>query len=241
MPMRSRALSDEGRRLYLSDVRRRRSPNWARRLVYHLFHTEYDDRLCDVVCKCRQSTQALAAQFCRSDIRERLEAGIMHTIRLILTRDRKRVKKRHVLRSFRFFRDVMEQAHRYQDHQTAHMMYLALTHPAIANLNLKMRKKDTELLERVGQTYGEPTYSKHVQFWRSVRSDHVLPSLIAFHIYITRRDFMGRRYEADEAREMMDIFQYLEHNPDEVLPLYSQKRLTDTKVIELSKKLKYLI
>lgn len=235
--MRSRALSDEGRRLYLSDVGRRRSPNWARRLVYHLFHTEYDDRLYDVVCKCRQSTQALAADFCGPDIRERLEAGILHTIRLILTRDRKRVKKRHVLRSFRFFRDVMEQAYRYHDHQTAHMMYLALTHPAIANLNLKIRKKDMELLDHVGQTYGEPSYAKHVQFWRTVRSDHVLPSLIAFHIYITRRDFMGRHHEADEARNMMDLFQFLEHDPEDILPLYSQKKLSDEEMLTLSTKI----
>ena len=237
--MRNRALSDEGFKLYLHGTQPPRRRFWARRLVCGLFHTEYDNRLCDVVCQCRQSSQALAAQFQCPNIRERLDAGILHTIRLILTRDAKKVKKRHVIRSFRFFVDVMEKAHQYHDHQTAHMLYLALTHPAIANLHLKMRRKDAELLQRVGDTYGRPSYHKHIAFWRSVREQHALPSLIAFHTYITRRDFMGKRYEADEARDMMDIYQYLEHNPDEILPLYSQKRLTNKQVIEFSKKLNF--
>ena len=234
--MRRRALSDEGLQLYLHGATPTRPRHWTRKLVCSLFHSHYDDHLYDVVCKCRASTQALAAQFHRPEMRERLDAAILHTIRIILTRDHKKVKKRHVVRSVRFFTDVMDHAYRRHDHQTAHMLYLALTHPAIANLKLKPRRNDSELLARVGQTYGEPTYQKHVHFWRGVRSDHVLPSLIAFHIFVTRRDFAGRHDQAREAREMMDIFQYLEHDPRAILPLYSQARLTDTQVHTLSRK-----
>jgi hypothetical protein len=234
--MRKRALSDEGLHLYLNGIVYNPPRHWTRRLVCSLFHSDYDDRLEDVIWRCRNSTQALAAQFNQPNMRERLDAGILHTIRIILTRDNKRVRRRHLLRSFRFFTDVMRRAYYEQDHQTAHMLYLALTHPAIANLNIKPRKKDPEIFEAIKKAYGAPTYYKHIHFWRGVRSDSILPSLIAFKIFITRREFMGRHLEAVEARDMINIFQYLEHNPDEVLPLYSQKRLNNKTLLDLAKK-----
>lgn len=233
--MRKRALSDEGLHLYLNGVLSQPPRHWTRKLVCSLFHSDYDDRLEDVVNRCRYSTQALAAQFNHPDMRERLDAGILHTIRIILTRDDKRVHRRHLLRSFRFFTDVMRQAYKQQDHQTAHMLYLSLTHPAIANLKLHLRKKDPPLFEEIKQAYGAPSYKKHIDFWRGVRTDSILPSLIAFHIYITRRDFMARDLEAEEARDMINIFEYLEHNPDDILPLYSQHRLTNKELLTLSK------
>ena len=233
--MRKRTLSDEGLNLYLHGTIEHRPRHWTRKLVCTLFHSDYDDRLEDVVDQCRESTKALAAQFNQSNIRERLDAGILHTIRLILTRDEKKVKKRHVIRSYRFFMDVMKRAFEQHDHQTAHMLYLALTHPAIHNLNLKKRKKDPELLDMVGNNYGAPIYKKHIEFWRTVRTDNILPSLIAFEIYITRRRFMGRDAEVKDAADMIGIFQYLEHNPLLMLPLYNQRRLTNKQLSELAK------
>ncbi len=231
--MRKRALSDEGLHLYLNGVLSQPPRHWTRKLVCSLFHSDYDDRLEDVVFRCRASTKALAAQFNQQNMRERLDAGILHTIRIILTRDDKRVRKRHVLHSFRFFTDVMRRAYKQQDHQTAHMLYLTLTHPAIVNLKLKPRKKDPVLFDEVKQAYGAPSYQKHIDFWRQVRTDSILPSLIAFQIYITRREFMAWDLEAVEAREMINIFEYLEHNPDDILPLYSQKRLNNKSLLTL--------
>lgn len=234
--MRKRALSDEGIHLYLNGIVSNSPRHWTRKLVCSLFHSDYDDRLEDVVWRCRDSTRALAAQFNHPNMRERLDAGILHTIRIILTRDDKRVHRKHLLRSFRFFTDVMRRAHEQQDHQTAHMLYLALTHPAIVNLNLKARKKDPSLFDKVKRAYGAPTYQKHIEFWRGVRTDAILPSLIAFKIYITRREFQARDLEAVEAREMINIFEFLEHNPDDILPLYSQKRLNNKTLLELAEK-----
>jgi len=129
-------------------------------------------------------------------------------------------------------RNALEQ----QDHQTVHMLYLALTHPAIVNLNLKARKKDPALFKELKKAYGAPTYQKHIDFWRGVRTDAILPSLIAFKIYITRREFQARDLEAVEARDMINIFEFLEHNPDDILPLYSQKRLNNKTLLELAEK-----
>ena len=236
--MRKRALSDEGLHLYLNGTVSNPQMHWTRKLVCSIFHSDYDNRLEAVVRQCRASTQALAAQFNQPNMRERLDAGILHTIRIILTRDDKRVRKRHVLRSFRFFTDVMRQAYNHQDHQTAHMLYLALTHPAIANLHLKTRKRDLALFDKVKRAYDAPTYQKHIDFWRGVRTDSILPSLIAFKIYITRREFQARDLEAAEARDMINIFELLEHNPEDILPLYSQLRLNNNTLLELATKFK---
>ena len=232
--MRKRTLSNEGFHLYLNRTASRKPANWARRLVYNLFHSEYDDRLEDVVYKCRESTKAVLAEFDDADIRERLDAGISHTIRLVLTRDNKKVKKRHVQRSFRFFMDVMRVSYKAEDHQTAHMLWLSLTHPAIHNLQLTMPKWGDALLCEIEQCYGMPLYEKHIHYWRSVRTDTPLPSLIAFHTFIARREFAGNGEEAKEAREMMDIFKYLEYCPDAVLPIYRQQPMSKKEMTRLS-------
>ena len=48
----------------------------------------------------------------------------------------------------------------------------------------------------------------------------VLPSVIAFHTFVQRRKFMHRDLEAQEAIDFMEIFQYLEHDPQDILPVY---------------------
>lgn len=233
--MRKRTLSNEGLHLYLNCTIPPKKKHWTRRLVCNLFHSDYDDRLDDVVYKCRESTKAVLAEFDHPDIRERLDAGISHTIRLILTRDDKKVKARHIERSFRFFMDVMRVAYKREDHQTAHMIWLSLTHPAIDNLQLKMPKWGNALFDDIENFYGTPLYEKHIKYWTTVRTDNPLPSLIAFHRFITRREFAGKMEEAQYAREMMDIFKYLEHSTDDILPIYRQKKLSKKEMTHLSK------
>ena len=73
--------------------------------------------------------------------------------------------------------------------------------------------------------YGSPVYDKHIQYWRSVRTDNILPSIIAFNIFISRMECIGRHEEAKDATEMMDIFKYLEYGKSSILPIYNQKKL----------------
>ena len=186
--MRSRTLSDEGIRLYLHGITPPRPKGWARRLVCGLFTSDYDERLFDVVQKCYESTLALAARFDEPNIRERLDSAVVHTVRLILSNDNKKVNKRHVLKSFRFFMDVMSRSLEREDHQTAHMLYLILTHPTIRKLKLKMRKKDTELFEGIEFVYGPPLY-EHIHYMSSVRSDDV-PLFDCF-IFIFQGETLG--------------------------------------------------
>jgi|MDSY01.2.fsa_nt_gb hypothetical protein len=235
--MRSRALSDEGVRLYLHGISPSRSGSWARGLVCGIFTTDYDERIFEVVQKCYESTMALAAAFDEPNMRARLDLAVVHTVRLMLSNDGKSVKKRQVRKSFRFFMDVMVQSLRREDHQTVHMLYLALTHRAIVNTSLKMRKKDTELLEQISCMYGPPIYENHVKYMSSAMSDHILPSLIAFQIYISRREFKGQNDLANAAREFMTIYKYLEHNPKDILPLYNQELMSTKQIGKLSNRL----
>ena len=147
--MRNRTLSNDGMYLYLNGVVNDRPRNWAQKLIYNLFHSDYDVRLEGVVHECRESTKALCAKFNSENIHMKIDSGILHTIRLILTRDNKKIKKRHVEKSFRFFLDVMRVAFDQNDNQTAHMMYLALTHPTMTKLDIKIPKRASSLFEKM--------------------------------------------------------------------------------------------
>lgn len=210
--MRKRTLSDEGLHLYLNATAPSRPRRWYQYLICNLFHSDYDERLYDVVWKCRESTKALCADFSNPRLTDHLEAAVHNTIQLILSGPTRRQRDK----DFRFFADVMHRAFQDQDHQTAHMLYTTLTRP----MDVRRPQKIQDWLEAIGAFYGAPSYKRHVQFWRTVRGDQTLPSVIAFHTFIKRRRFMGRNDEVDEATEYMDIFQYLDHDKKALLNIY---------------------
>ena len=207
--MRKRSLSTDGRQLYL-DSSEFRSRKWYQRLFYNLFSTDYDERLFDVVNKSRLSTRALCAHFCDPKLSLWLDAAIYNTINLIIQQKS----------DYNFFLDVMIASFKKYDHQTAHLMYLVLTNTALDKLNIKKPKRAAANLLRLANVYGAPSYEKHVHFWRSVRSDSVLPSVIAFHNFVRRRQFMKRFLDAQEAIDFMEIYKYLEYNKNDILPVY---------------------
>ena len=208
--MRKRSLSDNGVQLYLAAIQPPRQ--WYRRLICNLFHSDYDDRMFSVLCKSRKSTQALCAEFLNPTLSRKLDAGIHNTIHLILNQQR----------DFSFFLDVMWAAFQKKDHQTAHMLYIALTDKALDGIRIP--KRGPLWFEAIANEYGSPIYEKHIHYWRNVRTDNVLPSVIAFHNFVRRRQFMMRDFEAQEAIDFMVIFQYLEHDPNDVLPVYQNKK-----------------
>ena len=59
--------------------------------------------------------------------------------------------------------------------------------------------------------------------WRNVRTDQIWPSLIAFDTFIKRRTFMNQHLDVKEAKEYMDIYKYLDHDKDAILPVYKNK------------------
>jgi len=206
--MRKRSLSDEGMHLYLNATLQKRPKRWYQLLICNLFHSDYDDRMFSVLEKSRNSTRAICAEFGQPQLTAKLDACVVNTVNTIL-------KQKN---DFRFFLDVMWSAYQQQDHQTAHMLYLALTNNSLKHI--KWPKRAPAWFQEMLECYGAPIYEKHVHYWRSVRSDNVLPSVIAFHTFVQRRKFMQRDFEAQEAIDFMEIFQYLEHDPQDILPVY---------------------
>jgi len=228
--MRKRCLSQEGLHLFLDGYQTRRSGSFFRRLFYTLFHTDYDDHLFTVVLKCRESSKAILARASDNDIEPRLKASVTHTVKIILSKDNKKTTGKYCRQNYRFFFDVMRESYQNKDHQTAHMIWLALRSIQKPEANAKQK----ELLQEMEHFYGSPVYQKHIDYWRGVRSDAELPSLIAFNTYIRRRNFAGRFEEVKEAKEMIDIFQFLEHNPYDILPIYNQEPLTKYQMKQLT-------
>lgn len=217
--MRKRSLSDDGIHLYLNAIRTTRNKRWYQHLICNLFHSDYDERLYDVVLTCRESSKALAAYFDQLNISECTQTAINNTIKLILNAPTKRQREKYL----KFFIDVMEKSFKEQDHQTAHMLYTALTRPHIAHI--RRSKKYDSHFEKIASTYGAPSYQKHIHFWRTVRTDQILPSLIAFDTFIKRRSFMNRHLDVKEAKEYIEIYKYLEHDKNAILPVYKYKKL----------------
>ena len=124
----------------------------------------------------------------------------------------------------------MRESYQNKDHQTAHMICLALRSIQKPEPTAKQR----ELLQEMEHFYGMPVYQKHIHYWRGVRTDDELPSLIAFNTYIRRRKFAGRFEEVNEAKEMIEIFQFLEPSHDDILPIYNQEPLTKYQLKQLT-------
>ena len=214
--MRTRTLSNEARLLYLNATAPARPRKWYQVLVYTLFHSDYDDRVEEVVCTSRKSTKALCAEFENPKLREYLRAAVCQTVELI----RESSAARQRVQDWKFFAQVMQTAFKEEDHQTAHMLYCALTHPYLCDIDVP--KKMVAWFEKIGAHYGAPVYEKHVHFWRTVRTDQILPSVIAFDTFRRRRRFMGRMREVEEVNEHMELFKYLEHDKQDLLPVYTR-------------------
>ena len=210
----------KGLQLFLTATAR---PNkWYRNLICNVFHSQYDDKIFEALQKSRKSTQALCADF--PNCKLKLDNGIQNTINIISTQQS----------DYKFFLDLMWSAFEQEDHQTAHMLYIVLTDQTLKHI--PRPKRATEWFEKIHSFYGGPIYTKHIHYWRSVRSDTVLPSIIAFDTFIARRMFMKRYTEVQEARQFMEIFQFLEYDSIDVLPIYQESYQESTKPILIRNK-----
>ena len=235
---RSRTLSNEGVRLFLSGMDSKTNRRgWFQKLICGLYHSDYDTRLFDVLHQCRNSTYRLMYDFCKPETRKCVDTAIQHIVRMILIRDGKIPKRRHIERSIQFFTEVMRQAFDTHDYQTAHMFLLALSHSAIQRLNIKHRNK--ELLNELTEWFGGPTYRSFVEEWAKTHDDDILPSIIAFKVFIERMKFIGKDEEANRAYEMLDIYQYFNYGMYTLMPLYHQTLLRTPTLMRMSKNINY--
>ena len=229
--MRKRALSEEGVHLYLNGMT---SAIPTKKLFCNLFHSDYDDRLDSVVENCRESTKCLCVNFDDPQLRERLDAGILHTVRLVLTRDQKNMKKKYAYRNYNFFLDVMKRAFNENDHQTASMIAIALNDPAITRLPIKKPKRAAQYIKDVLDSHGWANANKHMKYLQEVDDVEVLPSLITFAIYLKRQQCFGLDKKAHEAELLLKKYKNMVVDLSKVLPIYKQKRLKRKELMQLS-------
>ena len=167
---RTRTLSDQGCQLFLDGMY---CPpplhkKTLRNFLFSCFHSDWDDKIEQVVSSCRLSTMALYGEIWEAggadNIPKRLNAGITNTVKLILSNDDKKVTKKTLMSNYRFFLTVMRKAHENNDHQTAMMMWLALTHMSVERLKFKRPKKHKGLMQLMEETYGASNtcYNKHL-------------------------------------------------------------------------------
>ena len=231
--MRRRTLSDEGVKLFLNGMTTKPSSNSLRQFVWNLFHTDYDESLESVVMECRESSKALAAEFGSERFTKLLESAVTQTVKIIITRDQRKMSRKQMNKNIKFFIDVMRMSFDRQDYQTAHLILFAITHQVFMKIKPRMQKWAPEKIKEIKKFLGGPTFARHIKFWTSVRSDYPLPSLFAFCHYIERSRWQGKLYEMNEALDMINIFQYLEHT--EVSQIYKQGMVTKFELEQLSK------
>lgn len=256
---RGRTLSDEGQQLFLEGMFvpcRPPSKKTIQRFLFNCFHSEWDDQIKQVAGACRISTKALYGELWENsmDIKNLpkiLDAGISNTVKILLSNDKKKMKKKHLMKNYRFFLAVMQHAFDSNDHQTAMMLYMALTHGTVERLKFNRPKKAVNLLKTINETYGtvESCYNKHVLDMLTEDATEYLPSLIACSMYVNRNDEyakafknMGHHLDDKTLKEIEDhlsvlAVMYYTHRGAKI-QLYDQNRIDAIDLYELSNKLK---
>ena len=206
---RTRTLSDQGCQLFLDGMFCAPSlkKKTLRNFLFSCFHSDWDDKIEQVVKSCRLSTMALYGEIWEAggadNIPKRLDAGITNTVKLILSNDDKKVTKKTLMSNYRFFLQVMRQAHEQNDHQTAMMMWLALTHMSVERLDFKRPKKHKALMELMNETYGASNtcYNKHLismldkDIMALNGGVNYLPSLIACSMFMNNKTRFSKAFK----------------------------------------------
>lgn len=206
---RGRTLSDEGVELFLDGMAvppSRPCKNTIRKFLFSCFHSDWDDKIEKVTKSCRLSTMAMYGELWEDPrslktLPTSLDAGITNTVKLILSNDEGKVTKGSILKNYRFFLSIMEAAFKNNDHQTAMMMWLALTHSSVERLEFKRPKKAEKILQNVIDSYGTSNncYNKHLlNILDSPVNAAVdyLPSLIACNVALGENDEFKKAFKA---------------------------------------------
>ena len=230
---RQRRCSSDGFRLFNMAIMTAPTPNKIKRLLHCFFHTEYDDRLEEMVDQCREASYQLYSytQFKDIDIPKLIDNSIFNMINAILMKDEKLGTLFQIRRNYQYFLDVAKKAAETNDHNTAIMIRAALMHHAICQLKIKPRKKDKEIFEKFERMYGtfRNCYQEHLlRTMNSTDFQFYVPSLMVMHMHHKRhRAFstIGRcklRYDPADIEGRIGIFAMQFPHPGDKMPIYHQ-------------------
>lgn len=237
-------LSIEGHRLFLKGLCLPSKKRNLRKLIYSCFHTDYDDKIDDLVMSSRESTKSLYSKFLNSTLEPHVHYGLMNTVKLILSNDGNDVTLRDVSNNVRFYLNVMERAFQENDHQTAMLLYLAITHGSVQRLKFKRPKRLESVLTTLKESYGSANtcYVNHIYEVLNNDDKDFLPSLIALSMYMDnkyQKAFRAMCHNLDEkslqdVKEIGIMFGYLYFQNNRIMGLYKDEKVTPRDLFELS-------
>lgn len=233
---RKRRCSSDGLKLFNMAIMTPPSRTKLKDLLSCIFHSEYDDRLEEMVSQCRQASYQLYSytQFKDIDTNKLIDNSIFNVIHSILLKDETLASLFQIRQNYNYFLDVAERASKTKDHNTAIMIRCALQHQSISQLNLKHRKKNKAIMKEFENVYGtfRNCYKNHLIHCMNYADYHVyIPSLMVLNIYYNRhRAFstLGRhktRYEPYEIKSQIGMFAMQFPHPGEKMPLYEQPQV----------------
>lgn len=209
-------------------------PSKIRQLLSCLFHTEYDDKLDTMTEKCKEASKQLysyhADPLKKNTIIKCIDNSIFNVIYAILCKDGQFASAFQMKQNYRYFMDLMENAHKNGDHNTAIMLRSALDHHALKQMKFKLRQKDIEILKTMEEEYGtwRNCYKHHLKTVMDRFDMDILPSMMVLQMHVARHraySNLGRcklHYGPTfiEGKIGLYAIQHITEVYNDVLPLY---------------------
>lgn len=247
---RERRVSSDGLRLFNMSLTHPPPKNAIRRLLFCLFHTEYDDRLDEMVQQCRVATQQLLAYTHHKDINinKLINNSMFNLIHSTIMDDGVLLRKAQVKRNFRYFFDVIDRCSKENDHHHAIVILAAMSHHALGQFRFKKRKKDIQMLEEFEKKYGtfRDCYKSHLkEAMSNTKYEEYLPCLMVLNMHLERHRAMstiGRCnliYEPQHIKSQIGMHAMHHYYPGEKLSLFEEPQVcSNAELILLAQSIK---
>jgi len=247
---REKRLSSDGLALFNMSLTHPPPRNKIKRLLWCIFHTEYDDRIDEMIAQCRVSVEQLLAYTHHKDINitQLINNSIFNLIHTLLIDDGLLLRKLQVRQNCRYFFDVVERCVASEDHHSAIVILSALQHHSIAQFRFKKRKKDEKLLELLSKKYGtfRNCYKQHLQeAMTNTKYEKYLPCLMVLLMHYERHRAMstiGRCnlvYEPDHIKSTIGMHAMHYYYPGEQMSLFNEPQIkSNAELILLAQSIK---
>lgn len=170
---RTRTLSDHGKYLlnisYQPDPKSSLCLKTIKKHLYNMFHTDYDDKVEEAVKQFQKGSEKLYSLFGENkntkEIANLINNAITQIVILILTDDNKAAKYMKARYNYDYYLNIIRECIKVGDHNTAIIVWIAITHLAIDRLKFKKRKRENKLFEQLLELYGKVEYNclKHIE------------------------------------------------------------------------------
>ena len=232
-----RRVSSDGLRLFNMALVNPPSRSKIKQLLFCLFHTEYDDRLEEMVEQCRTATKQLLAYTHHKDINvnQLINNSMFNLIHSTIMEEGVILRKQARRRNMSYFFDVIEKCSKQNDHHHAIVILAAMSHHALGQFRFKKRKKDIKMLKDFEEKYGtfRNCYKNHLkEAMQNTKYKEFLPCLMVLNMHKDRHRAMatiGRCnlvYEPDHIRSKIGMHAMHHYYPGEKLSLFEEPQVT---------------